>query len=107
MTTASGTTQFQLDGFWYFDYKDYQAFLFTGVSGVVVNADSDNYGIEAQVQSSPGEGWDFVFGMAWMDPTVKDVPLRIGSPLPPEDVSPNLRSEIPGIRPGALRLGCI
>jgi len=88
LTSESGTTQFQVDTF-YYDYKDYQTFLFTGVSGVVINSDADNYGIEAQVQTSPAEGWDIAFGVSWMDPTVKDVPLRIGSPLPPRDVRPN------------------
>ena len=88
LTTESGLTRFQLDTF-YYDYKDYQTFLFTGVSGVVINSDADNYGLEFQVQTSPADGWDIVFGVSWMDPTVKDVPLRIGSPLPPRNVRPN------------------
>ncbi len=88
LTTESGLTRFQVDTF-YYDYKDYQTFLFTGVSGVVINSDADNYGIEFQVQTSPADGWDIVFGVSWMDPTVKDVPLRIGSPLPTKDVRPN------------------
>ncbi len=91
-TTASGRTRFQLDAF-YYDYKDYQAFLFTGVAGVVVNADADNYGMEFQVQSSPADGWDLLFGVSWMDATVKDVPLRINSPLPPRDVKPTYAPE--------------
>ena len=93
MTTASGRTRVQLDAF-YYDYKDYQGFLFTGVSGVVINNDADNYGFEFQVQSSPTDGWDVIFGLSWMDATVKDVPLRIGSPLPPIDVKPNYAPEL-------------
>jgi len=88
LTTESGLTRFQMDTF-YYDYKDYQTFLFTGVSGVVINSDATNYGVEFQVQTSPADGWDIMFGMSWMDPTVKDVPLRIGSPLPTRDVRPN------------------
>jgi len=93
LTTASGGTRIQLDTFLY-DYKDYQGFLFTGVSGVVINNDADNYGFEFQVQSSPADGWDLLFGLSWMNPTVKDVPLRIGSPLPPRDVKPNYAPEL-------------
>ena len=92
-TTASGRTRFQFDAF-YYDYKDYQGFLFTGVSGVVINNDADNYGFEFQVQSSPTDGWDIIFGLSWFDATVKDVPLRIGSPLPPRDVKPNYAPEL-------------
>jgi iron complex outermembrane receptor protein len=92
-TTASGRTRFQFDAF-YYDYKDYQGFLFTGVSGVVINNDADNYGFEFQVQSSPTDGWDVIFGLSWFNATVKDVPLRIGSPLPPRDVEPNYAPEL-------------
>ncbi|MEJ8569772.1 TonB-dependent receptor [Elongatibacter sediminis] len=91
-TLAGGRTRIQFDAF-YYDYSDYQAFLFTGVSGVVVNADADNYGFEFQVQSSPADGWDIVFGLSWMDATVKDVPLRINSPLPSRDVDPTYAPE--------------
>jgi len=91
-TTADGRTRFQLDAF-YYDYSDYQAFLFTGVAGVVVNADADNYGMEFQVQSSPADGWDLLFGVAWMEATVKDVPLRINSPLDSRDVKPTYAPE--------------
>jgi iron complex outermembrane receptor protein len=92
-STASGRTRFQFDAF-YYDYNDYQGFLFTGVSGVVINNDADNYGFEFQLQSSPFDGWDFIFGLSWFNATVKDVPLRIGSPLPPRDVEPNYAPEL-------------
>jgi iron complex outermembrane receptor protein len=92
-TTPSGRTRIQFDAF-YYDYEDYQTFLFTGVSGVVINSDADNYGFEFQVQSTPADGWDMMFGLAWMDATVKDVPLRINSPLPPRDVRPNYAPEL-------------
>lgn len=92
-TAPSGRTRIQFDAF-YYDYSDYQTFLFTGVAGVVINSDADNYGFEFQVQSTPADGWDLLFGFAWMDPTVKDVPLRINSPLPPRDVKPNYAPEL-------------
>lgn len=77
----------------YYDYSDYQAFLFTGVSGVVVNADAENYGAELELQLSPGEGWDILLSAAYLDATVEDVPLRIGTPLPPIDVNPTYAPE--------------
>ena len=58
-----------------------------------MNADADNYGIEFQVQSSPADGWDILAGVAWMDATVKDVPLRVNSPLPSTDVKPTYAPE--------------
>ena len=78
----------------YYDYKDYQAFLFTGVSGVVVNADAENKGIELELQASPGDGWDMLLSAAWLDATVEDVPLRINSPLPPQDRNPTYAPEL-------------
>jgi iron complex outermembrane receptor protein len=72
----------------YYDYADYQAFLFTGVSGVVVNADAENMGAELELQLSPAEGWDILLSGAYLDATVKDVPYRIGSPLAPQDRNP-------------------
>ncbi len=77
----------------YYDYDDYQAFLFTGVSGVVVNADAETYGAEVELQMSPAEGWDVLLAASYLDATVKDVPLRIGSPLPPMDVQPTYSPE--------------
>ena len=65
----------------YYDYKDYQAFLFTGVGGVVVNNDADNVGVELDIQSSPVPGLDLLLAVSWFDATVKDVPLRVGGPI--------------------------
>ena len=75
------------------DYKDYQAFLFVGVGGVVINADAENVGFEAELITSFAEGWDFMLSIASFDATVKDVLLRGGSPLPPRDVDPTYAPE--------------
>jgi len=77
----------------YYDYTDYQAFLFVGVGGVVINADAENVGFELELQTSPGEGWDLMFSIAKFDATVKDILLRYGSPLPPRDVNPTYAPE--------------
>ena len=89
----SGTTRINGSVF-YYDYSDYQAFLFTGVAGVVVNADADNFGVELEIQTSPIEGLDALLSLSWFDATVKDVPLRINSPLPPIDVDPTYAPEL-------------
>jgi len=99
-TLAGGKARISLDGF-YYDYKDYQTFLFTGVGGVVINSDAENYGAEFQVQASPADGWDVMFGASWYHATVKDVPLRINSPLPTRDVKPNYAPEFQAM--GMLR----
>ena len=78
--TLGGNTRFNGTVF-YYDYKDYQGFLFTGVSGVVVNNDADNVGIEFDIQSSPMKGLDLLFAVSWFDATVKDVPLRVDGPI--------------------------
>lgn len=91
-TLFGGTTR--LNGaFFYYDYTDYQAFLFTGVAGVVVNADGDNYGAELELQTSPAEGFDFLLNVSWFDATVEEVPLLIGTTLPPRDVDPTYAPE--------------
>ncbi len=85
-TSNSGSTRVNGAAF-YYDYSDYQAFLFTGVSGVVVNNDADNSGVELEVQSSPADGLDLLLSVAWFDATVKDVPLRVDGPIV-RDVDP-------------------
>jgi iron complex outermembrane recepter protein len=85
-TSSGGTTRVNGTAF-YYDYQDYQGFLFTGVSGVVVNNDADNKGIELEIQSSPVEGLDLLLSGAWFNATVKDVPLRVGGPIV-RDVKP-------------------
>ncbi len=79
--------------FFYYDYSDYQAFLFVGVGGVVVNADAENYGMELELQTSPMEGLDAMLSVAVFDATVEDILLRNGSPLPARDVKPTYAPE--------------
>ena len=92
-TLHGGRTRFNGTAF-YYDYSDYQAFLFVGVGGVVINADAENQGLELELITSPAEGWDLLFSVGWFDATVKDVLLRNGSPLPPRDVDPTYAPEL-------------
>ena len=85
-TFPDGRTRFNAAGY-YYDYKDYQAFLFTGVSGVVINADDTTYGVEADMFTSPFRGLDTGLGVSWFKATVKDVPLRVNGPIT-RDVDP-------------------
>jgi len=91
-TSNAGTTRINGTAF-YYDYSDYQAFLFTGVSGVVVNNDADNSGVELELQSSPTDGLDLLLSVAWFDATVKNVPLRVAGPIV-RDVDPVYAPEL-------------
>ena len=90
-TLLDGSTRFNGSVF-YYDYADYQSFLFTGVSGVVINADADNIGMELELQTSPMQGLDIMLSAAWFDATVKDVPLRVDGPIR-RDVNPTYAPE--------------
>ncbi|PHR59995.1 MAG: TonB-dependent receptor [Robiginitomaculum sp.] len=81
---------------YYYDYNDYQAFLFTGVGGVVINADAENYGVELEIQSNPMEGLDLIFTGAYFNATVKDVPFRVGTSanIISRDVNPTNSPEL-------------
>lgn len=92
-TLGDGTTR--LNGsIFYYDYQDYQAFLFVGVGGVVINADAETYGAELELQTTPMDGLDFIFNIAAFDSEVQDIPLDFTSPLPPRDVDPTYAPEL-------------
>lgn len=98
---------------YYYDYKDYQAFLFTGVSGIVINADARTYGLEGSIFTSPMRGLDLGLAVSWFDSKVKDVPLRVGGPIsrnveptyaPPVQINAIARYEWDGMG-GKLSIG--
>ncbi|VAX07122.1 TonB-dependent receptor [hydrothermal vent metagenome] len=90
-TFADGRGRFNGNAF-YYDYNDYQAFLFTGVSGIVVNADAEYFGADLELQFMPVEGLLTQLSGSWINATVKDVPLRIGGPIV-RDVDPTYTPE--------------
>ena len=71
---------------YYYDYQDYQAFVFAGVSGVVVNADSTVFGGELEIVSSPIAGLDIMLGIGIFDAQVEDVAVSSGRT---KDVEPS------------------
>ncbi|QXQ07786.1 TonB-dependent receptor [Sphingosinicellaceae bacterium] len=93
-TFPDGRTRFNAAGY-YYDYKNYQAFLFTGVSGVVINANDTTYGGEAELFTSPIPGLDAGVSVSWFDATVKNVPLRVGGPIS-RDVKPVYAPQLQG-----------
>lgn len=62
----------------YYDYTDYQAFSFVGVSGVVSNRDATNYGIEVDIVANPFEGFEIMTGISYIDFEVEDVSVSPG-----------------------------
>ena len=79
-TFPDGKTRFNASAF-YYDYKNYQAFLFSGVGGIVINANARTYGGEASLFTSPVRGLDLGLSVSYFDAKVKDVPLRAGGPI--------------------------
>lgn len=71
-TLFDGKTRFNTSVF-YYDYQDYQAFSFEGLSNVVSNKDATIYGLDAELITNPWEGWDFNFGVSLLDTEVEDI----------------------------------
>lgn len=70
----------------YYDYNDYQAFLFVQSSGTVTNNDARTIGTEWELIMQPADGWDLMLSMAYFDAEVKDLEL---APTLQVDVDPS------------------
>ena len=77
--------------FYYYDYSDYQVFQFIGTSGAVFNVDAEYYGGEVEIFANPVDNLDLIFGVGYIDPTVKDVNV---APNLPRDVEPSFTPEV-------------
>ncbi len=77
---------------YYYDYKNYQSFLFTGVAGLVINADARTYGGEISLQANPMRGLDLALSFSDFNALVKNVPLRVGGPIR-KDLKPTYAPE--------------
>ena len=92
-TLAGGAARLNGSAY-YYDYEDYQAFLFVGVGGNSVNLDAETYGAEIELQASPTDRLDLILSASYVDATIDDLPLRNGSPLPSRDVTPTYAPEV-------------
>jgi len=76
-TLADG--RLRLNGsFYYYDYNDYQAFVFSGSSGFVRNANAEYYGAELELAAKPVPELDLVLNGSWIDATVKKLEVANG-----------------------------
>ena len=71
-TLANGAVVANATAF-YYDYKNYQAFLFINSSGLVTNSPATNYGIEASLQIKPTDRLVVNLGGSIFRPKVKGV----------------------------------
>lgn len=63
---------------YYYDYHNYQAARWTGLSSVIINADAYFYGAEAELIGSVTPDLDLSVNVGWQKNKVKDVPVGAG-----------------------------
>lgn len=62
----------------YYDYNGYQAFVFSGSSGLIRNTDATFKGAELQFDAVPTENLSVMAAASYIDATVKDLPIAPG-----------------------------
>jgi iron complex outermembrane receptor protein len=67
-----GTTRFNAAAF-YYDYEDYQAFSFEGITNVVSNKPAEIKGLELEIQSRPIENLQLTLAASWLDAEVEGI----------------------------------
>lgn len=73
-STINGTTTFDATAF-YYDYKDYQAFVQLGYNQTVINLPATAYGLEVEINSRPVTGLTLQLGLSALSSNVKDIVL--------------------------------
>jgi iron complex outermembrane receptor protein len=63
---------------YYYDYKDYQAFTFSNVSGFVQNRDARTYGVEADLQAELFTGFQAAVAVSAFNAKVKNLQVAPG-----------------------------
>ena len=86
-TTLQDRLQFDGSVF-YYDYRNYQAFLFTGVSGAVINRNASNVGAEVQIQARPVSSVELGVGVSGFHFVVRHVPFGFGANAITRNVQP-------------------
>ena len=77
-TLAGGSIRFNATAF-YYDYKDYQALTFAGLSQFITNADADVQGVDMELAFLKLDDWDIKFGASILDTNVDEVTVRGGA----------------------------
>jgi iron complex outermembrane receptor protein len=57
----------------YYDYDDFQAFSFEGITNVVSNKQAEITGLEVEITTRPTENLDLTLTGAWLDTEVDDI----------------------------------
>ena len=110
-TIFEGTTRFN-GSFYFYDYNDYQAFVFQQSGGFIKNNDAKFKGIEFEVQTSPLDGLDFLFNASFIDATITGLEVASGvfrdvtpSFTPQAQLAGMIRYEWPNVAFGRLVRG--
>ena len=69
---ADGAARLNAAAF-YYDYNNYQALNFAGITQIITNNDARMVGFDAELFASPWEGMDLGLGAAYLDSKVEDV----------------------------------
>ncbi|MCR4308083.1 MAG: TonB-dependent receptor [Candidatus Berkelbacteria bacterium] len=81
-TLFNGSTRFN-GAFYYYNYDDYQAYVFTNSSGYVRNADADYMGFELDLTTQPVTGLYLMLSASVIDAEIQDL-----------EVAPNLFNDV-------------
>ncbi|MDO6709726.1 TonB-dependent receptor [Aliiglaciecola sp. 2_MG-2023] len=74
-TLASGDVRINSSVF-YYDYKNYQALTFAGLSQFINNSDATLQGLDVEVTWVPGDNWDIKLGASLLDTEIESVVVR-------------------------------
>jgi len=85
---------------YYNDYEDFQAFQIVQLATFLANAEAESAGAELEIQATPIQGLDFMFGVAYndMDVTLQDGTETTSVQSPRWNLNGMLRYEWPVLR---------
>ena len=74
-TLLDSKVRFNVSAF-YYDYKDFQALTFSGLSQFIENSDAEVYGADIELTWSPNDGLDIQLGTSFLDTKVEQVTVQ-------------------------------
>ncbi len=74
-TLAGGAMRLNATAF-YYDYQDYQALTFAGLSQFINNSDAEVQGLDLEMVWVPTDQWDISLGASFLDTEVDEVTVR-------------------------------